>query len=264
MLRPSATHPRAIPGTPPAESYADIFAQRGHLYHEAMTRVPRARDDELGRAVAYAEVRPGHRVCDLPSGAGYLARHLPPRAFVVHVETAPVFARLCRAAGGRVLLGGFADVPLRDASVDRVISLAALHHVDAKARFYAEARRVLVPGGILCVGDVRRGSAVAEFLNGFVDAHNSMGHRGTFLTPETAADLERVGFVVAASHVVPLRWHFATADEMLGFVGPLFGVDRASPDQLLRGIERTVGWEQDADGCRMHWELLYLQAHRRP
>lgn len=40
-------------------------------------------------------------------------------------------------------------LPWRDATVDRVFCVNALHHFDDRARFFAEARRVLRPGGAL-------------------------------------------------------------------------------------------------------------------
>jgi ubiquinone/menaquinone biosynthesis C-methylase UbiE len=49
--------------------------------------------------------------------------------------------------------GDASDLPWRDASVDRVICVHALHHFADKPAFIAEARRVLGPGGgIFTVG----------------------------------------------------------------------------------------------------------------
>ena len=45
------------------------------------------------------------------------------------------------------------DLPWRDATFDRIFCVNALHHFADRARFFAEARRVLKPGGgLLTIG----------------------------------------------------------------------------------------------------------------
>ncbi|MCU1385200.1 MAG: hypothetical protein JWL71_3897 [Acidobacteria bacterium] len=45
------------------------------------------------------------------------------------------------------------DLPWRDATFDRIFCVNALHHFSDRARFFAEARRVLKPGGgLLTIG----------------------------------------------------------------------------------------------------------------
>ena len=45
------------------------------------------------------------------------------------------------------------DLPWRDATFDRIFCVNALHHFTDRARFFAEARRVLKPGGgLLTIG----------------------------------------------------------------------------------------------------------------
>ncbi len=45
-------------------------------------------------------------------------------------------------------------IPLRDAAFDGVISVEAAFHFRSRERFFAEARRVLKPGGVLTMSDV--------------------------------------------------------------------------------------------------------------
>lgn len=246
------------------EEYGDIFEQRGHRYHAAMCACPQARDAELETAVAWSALRTGQVLCDVPSGTGYLRRFVDARVTVVHVETSPVFARLGRAQGAPVALGTMYDLPLRTAGADRVLSLAALHHVADKGRFYREAFRILRPGGGLCIGDAGADSAVAGFLNGFVHAHNSMGHEGRFIGPEIAADLEAAGFRVDRAADVAVPWRFRSPDEMVAFVQALFGLDRATPAQILRGVSEQLGWDRTDDGCQLRWALRFVRATRPP
>jgi ubiquinone/menaquinone biosynthesis C-methylase UbiE len=57
-------------------------------------------------------------------------------------------------SGARAIRGDAARLPLADASVDGVISVEAAFHFSSRERFFAEARRVLRPGGVLTMSDV--------------------------------------------------------------------------------------------------------------
>jgi SAM-dependent methyltransferase len=250
--------------TPAIDAYGEIFEQRGHLYDRAMTASPHARDEEFTRVVAWADLRDGQVVCDVPSGPGDLGRYVDAAVTLIHVEASVAFARRCRARGsGSVLLGALESIPLAARSVDRVISLAALHHVADKRGVFREACRILKPGGVLCVADACSDSPVAEFLNGFVDAHSSLGHRGVFIGEATAGEIEESGLAVERSARVRFPWRFASRDEMAAFVQPLFGLDRATPALALAGIERHLGTRMEAEQCCLEWELRFIRAVKR-
>jgi SAM-dependent methyltransferase len=57
-------------------------------------------------------------------------------------------------AGAHPIAGDAIRIPLADASVDGVISVEAAFHFRSRQRFFAEARRVLRPGGVLTMSDV--------------------------------------------------------------------------------------------------------------
>jgi erythromycin 3''-O-methyltransferase len=62
-------------------------------------------------------------------------------------------ARLARA-GAAPVAADATRLPLRDSSADGVISVEAAFHFPSRASFFAEARRVLRPGGVLSMSDV--------------------------------------------------------------------------------------------------------------
>jgi len=242
-------------------SYEEIFAQRGHLYHQAMTRYPHAREEEFRQVVAFANLQRDALACDVPAGAGYLGRFAP-QGTIIHVETSTVFAGLCRDGGREVVLGDTAAIPLRSRSMDCVISIAALHHLWDKASFYREAHRILRRGGTLCIADVRRHSPVALFLDEFVHAHSSTGHRGAYLDEQVARDLSPLDFTVTHAAPVSYHWRFDSRDDLTTFFQLLFGIDRATPAQVHEGL-LPLRPEMNAGRWSINWELLFVKALKR-
>ncbi|MCY4662474.1 MAG: methyltransferase domain-containing protein [Acidobacteria bacterium] len=102
-------------------------------------------------------------VVDLGCGVGaslcYLAKRLPIRG--TGITLSPVQARLARqriAAAGvadRVvcLEGDYGDLPAAVALADAAYAIESFAHAPAPARFFAEAARLLRPGGLLAVCD---------------------------------------------------------------------------------------------------------------
>ena len=68
--------------------------------------------------------------------------------------SAPMLARAREAApAARLVRARAEDLPFPDASFDRLFCVNALHHFADRVRFFAEARRVLKPGGgLLSIG----------------------------------------------------------------------------------------------------------------
>ena len=244
--------------------YSDIFEQRGRLYHQAMTLYPMARAEEFHHALRLAGVKEGNVVCDVPSGGGYLRNFYDGTASFLHVETSKVFADHCRNSGvPDVLLGTFDAIPVETASVDKVISLAAPHHVEEKERFFKEAHRILREEGTLVIADVPDGSNVSGFLDDFVNAHNTMGHKGNYIHSGTSEAIRRCGFAIIESLLIPFHWKYESPQAMGRFCDLLFGIDKADSAEVVEGIRKHVGYTVEGNACRMNWELLFIKARKR-
>jgi cyclopropane fatty-acyl-phospholipid synthase-like methyltransferase len=245
-------------------AYRDIFQKRGHLYHQAMTLYPQARREEFHHVVRMADMKEGEIVCDAPSGGGYLKSFVDRTVSLLHIETSEVFADLCLDNGAsKVLLGTLEDIPIKTGSVDKAISLAALHHVDEKERFFSEAYRILRQGGTFTLADVLAQSAVSEFLDDFVNEHNTMGHTGNYIHAKTQEELAQSGFLIVEASPVPFHWEFDSPQAMGRFCHMLFGIDKADTAQVVEGIRKHVGYSVESNACRMNWELCFIKARKR-
>src|SRR5690606_21665116 len=172
--------------------------------------------------VAQSRLEPGLQVVDVPSGGGYLAEYLPPDVECLHVETSRAFFEAAQRDGQPVVLApSMGRLPLPDQSVDRVLSLAGLHHELDRLAFYREAQRVLKPSGWLFVAEVAEGSPVARFLDGFVDAHGD-GHQGLYLGPTEGDTLRAAGFALCSCEPLETPWRARSEEELGAFCRELF------------------------------------------
>jgi sarcosine/dimethylglycine N-methyltransferase len=119
------------------------------------------------QASELAQIGASDRVLDAGAGIGGTARLIAAErgARVTAVDIAPEYCDVARWLNDAVGLGEaievrYADVtelPFDDASFDVVVSQHVQMNVEDKRRLYAEARRVLVPGGRLALWDVTAG-----------------------------------------------------------------------------------------------------------
>ena len=146
---------------------------------------------------------PGLDVLDVASGEGYGSSILANVArSVIGVDVDPAAIAHARTTYGgenlRFVQGSALDLPLGDASVDAVVSFETLEHVREHARFMAEVKRVLRPGGKLIVSTPERAvySARGEPVNKYHLLELTVAEFDSLLR----ANFRHVSHIKSASH----------------------------------------------------------------
>jgi len=243
------------------KSYKEIFDQRGDAYNQAMKLNPDARNMEFALALEKAELADNLVICDMPSGGGYLQSMLPEDLNIrlIAIDPSRQFSRNLMENGyPESHFSSLDKTPLDDGSVDRVVSIAGMHHLESKLDVLLEMKRILRPSGRLCILEVPEGAITASFLNEFVHEHSRMGHTGAFLTPYFREELAGAGFTIKIDELRSYTWNFIDIGQMARFVQLLFGIDLATEDEIQVGISNYLGYTCSPSGCHMNWELQLI------
>ena len=155
--------------------------------------------------VALADLQPGETVLDLGSGGGIdvllSARRVGPTGRAYGVDMTDEMLELARANQKRAsvtnaefLRGRIEEVPLPDDAVDVIVSNCVINLSSDKPAVFAEAHRLLRPGGRLAVADVVADAPVDEALRGDLAAWTDCV-AGAITRDEYRSMLEAAGFV---------------------------------------------------------------------
>lgn len=241
------------------DTYEEIFAARADTYQHAMETVPSAREREFLTVVEPLGQLAGKTLCDMPAGGGYLHRYLPQGVRYVAVEPSQFFVTHCPTGPGcSAIQAPIETVPLETASMDCLVSLAGLHHCPDLDSAFREMRRLVRSGGIVVIADVAEETPTASFLNGYVDAHNPLGHRGTFLNDALPLLLRDAGLEPLADELIEIPWSFENPHQAGAYCGALFGIEGASSEQIAAAMETTLGRCHGPGAYNIRWELRRL------
>ena len=166
--------------------FARTYAAQAATYD----RTRSASTETAGPVLNAISSAPGRTVLDVGGGTGNYA--LVMRASGFSVTVADRSAEMLAVAAGKGLPTCRADaasLPFRDRSADAVTILSMLHHVPRWKEALAGARRVLRPGGVLCLLLYTREHMDSHFFLGYFPSGRAWASRDTRPIAEYAAEL---------------------------------------------------------------------------
>jgi SAM-dependent methyltransferase len=239
--------------------YDSVFRVRGASYKYAVEKYPFVFTNEFKVAASMCKVVDGDVILNIPAACVSLAKYFPNDVAFTYYEydTNESFASLMDISHCRL-----DDIPHDTSTINTIVSIAGLHHAseDERIVFYYECKRVLKKDGKLVIGDVIKGSPQDDWLNGFVNKYNSVGHSGMFWNKSDALLLEVCGFDVK-TEVKNYTWDFEGEKQMLDFTRHLFRLDLASDSEILEGLKSYLKPTYKEDGSiSIDWSLIYFTA----
>ena len=178
----------------------------------------------------------GHWLDAVGAHASFLAGVEPSSAMLTRARLAAPRARLVRARAE--------DLPWRDGTFDRIFCVNALHHFSDRDRFFAEARRILRPGGgLLTIGEDPHGERDEWWVYQYFEETRALD-RARFAPVRTLrGEMTRAGFAwsesLEADHIEVV--HRASDALAGGIVDASFTsqLSLLSAEEFNRGVARV-------------------------
>ena len=227
---------------------SDCCSPNNSLYPEQLlTTVPSdvaGTSYGCGDPITLASLEPGQTVLDLGSGAGldcfFAAQKVGEAGKVIGVDMTPEMIDRARASAKRMNIqnvefrqGYLEALPVESNSVDVIISNCVINLSPDKQKVFAEAFRVMKPGGKLAVSDIvtdgelpepirKSLSAWAGCVAGAVDAKEYIGM------------MEAVGFTDIA--ITPVFFNQETVDSAINDMKDMVELKTISRDAVYKAV----------------------------
>lgn len=202
---------------------------------------------------------------DVGAGSGEVTRHWP----VGQRIALDMAFGMCRQARGKKLLAvnaSAAQLPLQTASMDAVTSNLMLQWLEAPQGFFADALRVLKPGGILAVASFVEGTLL-ELTQAFANAGQAR-RVSDFMAPALLVEMVRsAGFEVVSQEQKTIREPYHGVMDLFHFLRAIgAGNKRADRPRGLAtpALMRRVAdhYPHEKKGITASWAVQFIVARK--
>lgn len=184
-----------------------------------------------GNPVALASLREGETVIDLGSGAGIdcflAAQKVGPKGRVIGVDMTPEMIERARKNAKKAghsnvefRLGDIDALPAEDNSMDVVISNCVINLAPDKKKVFAEAYRVLKPGGRMMVSDIvvlkEMPAAVKGSIEAYVGCVAGAIRKDNYLAAMKGAGFQDISIISETPFAAELLAHDPTIKAVIG------------------------------------------------
>jgi SAM-dependent methyltransferase len=240
------------------QNYAERLGSHIDAYLALVAECPDVRLEEFSSLTRFARLPRAQTVLEVPAEGPVLDRLLPD----TRITRAELVEVRFPGYGDEIIVTDWGMTNLPTEGYDAVLALAPLHHADnqQKRQYVNGAYRVVRESGVLAFGEVERESAVVEFLDGYVNDHSPVGHRGAYLDEHFEAVIREAGFVDVESERIDFHWVFPDEATLEMYLTRLFRLKPLPVGTLTRDVQRLLGIDRDGAMLRMRWALRYFRA----
>lgn len=197
-----------------------------------------------GDPITLASLQPGQTVLDLGSGAGldcfFAARKVGETGKVIGVDMTPEMIERARSSAQRLNIqnvefrqGYLEDLPVHANTVDVIISNCVINLSPDKAKVFAEAFRVLKPGGKLAVSDIVTNGPLPEVVKKSLSAWAGCV-AGAVEAQEYVGMMKSIGFTDIS--VVPVFFDKATVDSAIEDMKDTIELKSIARDDIYKAV----------------------------
>lgn len=228
--------------------YKHIFRHRGQAYDSAMNLYPDARNKEFESLFARHPLKNNETILDIPSLGGYLKKYCLKDTNVLYLDFA-------ESINGVSVVSPYAKWGIPN--VDRIVCLAAIHHIEKLDLFLNNISLHLKDKGLVHLADVSVNSDISLFLDEFVGKYTSTGtHKGLYYDWNTITFPKNLSRLNISD--IDCNWIFKSIHDMANYCKLLFDLRNISEKEILAGLKKYVGYKEIDNHTILNWHLTYI------
>ena len=197
-----------------------------------------------GDPVTLASLQPGQTVLDLGSGAGldcfFAAKKVGETGKVIGVDMTPEMIERAQSSAKRLNIqnvefrqGYLEELPVESNTVDVIISNCVINLAPDKSRVFAEAMRVLKPGGKLAVSDIVTDGPLPDPIKQSLSAWAGCV-AGAVEARDYVSMMETVGFTSIS--ITPVFFEKETIDAVIDDLGDAIELKTISRNDIYKAV----------------------------